>query len=89
MGLEPTVFGSGNRRLVHLATGTCVPEVGFEPTRINAQQILSLPPGPLGHPGILKQCFKQVNPTPSVSIVKKCKTKVLPGLEPGSQDSES
>ena len=22
MGLEPTIFGSGNRRLVHLATGT-------------------------------------------------------------------
>ena len=44
MGLEPTIFGSGNRRLVHLATGTCVPEVGFEPTRTEAQQILSLPP---------------------------------------------
>ena len=44
MGLEPTVFGSGNRRLVHLATGTYVPEVGFEPTRTDAQQILSLPP---------------------------------------------
>ena len=44
MGLEPTVFGSGNRRLVHLATGTDVPEVGFEPTRTDAQQILSLPP---------------------------------------------
>ena len=24
MGLEPTVFGSGNRRLVHLATGTII-----------------------------------------------------------------
>ena len=23
MGLEPTIFGSGNRRLIHLATGTC------------------------------------------------------------------
>ena len=23
VGLEPTIFGSGNRRLVHLATGTC------------------------------------------------------------------
>ena len=22
MGLEPTIFGSGNRRLIHLATGT-------------------------------------------------------------------
>ena len=33
MGIEPTVFGSGHRRLAHLATGTCVPEVGFEPTR--------------------------------------------------------
>ena len=22
MGFEPTIFGSGNRRLVHLATGT-------------------------------------------------------------------
>merc|ERR1711954_165949 len=43
MGLEPTVFGSGNRRLVHLATGTYVPEVGFESTRTDAQQILSLP----------------------------------------------
>ena len=41
------------------------------------------------HPGILKQCFKQVNPTPPVCVVKKCKVKVLPGLEPGSQDSES
>ena len=43
MGLEPIVFGSGNRRLVHLATGTGMPEVGFEPTRTDAQQILSLP----------------------------------------------
>ena len=35
MGLEPTIFGSGNRRLVHLATGTDVlipPPVGLEPT---------------------------------------------------------
>ena len=31
MGLEPTIFGSGNRRLVHLATGTS-PPVGLEPT---------------------------------------------------------
>ena len=34
MGLEPTIFGSGNRRLVHLATGTELetPPVGLEPT---------------------------------------------------------
>ena len=32
MGLEPTIFGSGNRRLVHLATGTLAPPVGLEPT---------------------------------------------------------
>ena len=31
MGLEPTIFGSGNRRLIHLATGTS-PPVGLEPT---------------------------------------------------------
>ena len=89
MGLEPTVFGSGNRRLVHLATGTYVPEVGFEPTRTNAQQILSLPPWTsrasrhsttLFYTGQLKTVSFQP---------KKCKTKVLPGLEPGSQDSES
>ena len=91
-GLEPSIFGSGNRRLIHLATGTndtssgtrthnltlrrgapyplghgggysvarniemrnkfpryinkkiILPEVGFEPTRTIAQQILSLPP---------------------------------------------
>ena len=34
MGLEPTIFGSGNRRLIHLATGTehKTPPVGLEPT---------------------------------------------------------
>ena len=33
MGFEPTIFGSGNRRLVHLATGTSYPPpVGLEPT---------------------------------------------------------
>ena len=32
MGLEPTIFGSGNRRLIHLATGTLAPPVGLEPT---------------------------------------------------------
>ena len=32
MGLEPTIFGSGNRRLVHLATGTLSSQsiVGFQ-----------------------------------------------------------
>ena len=30
MGLEPTIFGSGNRRLIHLATGTVAPPVGLD-----------------------------------------------------------
>ena len=89
MGLEPTVFGSGNRRLVHLATGTYVPEVGFEPTRTDAQQILSLPPWTSRASRQIKALvYSGQSNTISVRL-KKCKTKVLPGLEPGSQDSES
>ena len=89
MGLEPTVFGSGNRRLVHLATGTDMPEVGFEPTRTDAQQILSLPPwtSRASRHSKSRFCAGQYN---YISCwPKKYKIKVLPGLEPGSQDSES
>ena len=89
MGLEPTVFGSGNRRLVHLATGTCVPEVGFEPTRTNAQQILSLPPWTSRVSSHSTTMFYKGQSKTVSFRPKKCKTKVLPGLEPGSQDSES
>ena len=46
MGLEPTIFGSGNRRLVHLATGTT-----SSGTRTHNLTLRRGAPYPLGHGG--------------------------------------
>ena len=46
-GLEPPIFGSGNRRLVHLATGTCT----SSGTRTHNLTLRRGAPYPLGHGG--------------------------------------
>ena len=66
-----------------------MPEVGFEPTRTNAQQILSLPPWTSRASRHSTTLFYKGQSKTVSFRPKKCKTKVLPGLEPGSQDSES
>ena len=51
MGFEPTIFGSGNRRLVHLATGTANTSSG---TRTHNLTLRRGAPYPLGHGGTKK-----------------------------------
>ena len=52
MGLEPTIFGSGNRRLVHLATGTTIGEFTSSGTRTHNLTLRRGAPYPLGHGGV-------------------------------------
>ena len=50
-GLEPPIFGSGNRRLVHLATGTTHVRNTSSGTRTHNLTLRRGAPYPLGHGG--------------------------------------
>ena len=63
MGLEPTIFGSGNRRLIHLATGTT-----SSGTRTHNLTLRRGAPYPLGHGGLpldgnQSNCYKMLKTT--------------------------